>query len=115
MSYEVEFDDFMDETITLEAVASTDEYGARTYSAATSHTARIVRRHSQVTDFEGRLVAAVATIYVSGTSLPTSVGPSDRITLPDGSTPPIVAVEEYPDEDTNHHIKIMLGTSAMLR
>ena len=38
-----------------------------------------------------------------------SITVSDRVPLPDGSHPPVVGVERYPDEDGENHVKVLFG------
>lgn len=109
MSWSTLFEALMPHTVTVAGLASfsTDGYGTPAYStSATSYTARVVTKQTLVQTFRGTEELAKTVVYLAATS---TFGPSDRITLPDGSTPELLAVETYPDEDGQHHVKLMFG------
>ena len=108
MSWSTELDALMPHTITVGALASfsTDGYGTPTFGAASSYTARVVGKQTLVDTFRGTEELAKTVVYVKATS---TFGPSDQITLPDGTTPELLAVEAFPDEDGAHHTKLMFG------
>ena len=108
MSWSTELDELLPHTITVGALASfsADGYGTPTFSAASSYAARVVGKQTLVDTFRGTEELTKTVVYVNATS---TFGPSDQITLPDGSTPELLAVEAYPDEDGLHHQKLMFG------
>jgi len=108
MSWSTELEALMPHTITVGALSafSTDGYGTPTFSAASSYTARVVGKQQLVDTFRGTEELTKTIVYVKSSS---TFGPSDQITLPDGSTPELLAVESYPDEDGAHHMKLMFG------
>lgn len=114
MSFESDFDDLMTQTITIAAVSSRDLYGKRTFATAVSYTARVVEQQVRVVDFEGRENVGTHTVWAHGhaTSGVPNVGPDSRLTLPDGSTPAILNFSVYPDEDGDHHFKIVCGAAS---
>jgi hypothetical protein len=98
----------MPDTITVAALTglSTDGYGTPTYSTAVSYPARVVGKQTLVRTFEGTEELATTVAWVASTS---TFGPTDRYTLPDGSTPVLLAVEAYPNETGIDHVKLMFG------
>ena len=107
-----EFAGIMHQAISISPVQSYDEFGARTYGAAVSYECRILERLERVVDFDGRDTSATTIVW--GLPHPTSgipnVGPDSRVTLPDGTTPPVLYYAVYPDDfGVDHHFKIMLG------
>jgi hypothetical protein len=65
----------------------------------------VVRRPTLVRTDDGREVVSNATIYVAGDQ---SITAEDQVTLPDGTTPPILTVYSYPDDEGIHHQKVMI-------
>ncbi|MHC5112319.1 MAG: hypothetical protein ACYTHJ_20875 [Planctomycetota bacterium] len=109
MAWSTTFEALMGDTITVATLDSfsTDGYGTPSYSTSpTSYTARVVSKQTLVNTFAGTEELAKTVVYVAATS---TFGPADQITLPDGSTPELLAVELYPDKDGQHHAKLMFG------
>lgn len=96
----------MTETVTLAPPAGRDAYGAVTAGAAINPTCRIVYRPRITRNVEG--VERTSDIQVRLDD-DYDVTTSWVITLPDGSSPAILAVESYPDEDGEHHQNLLLG------
>ncbi len=113
MVFEEEFREFMPQTVTIAAVSATDAFGDRTYAAAITYDARVLEEQKIVTDFRGREVTSVHVVWVAPhlTSGLPNLTPEAQITLPDGSTPPMLSYSVVPDEDGDHHAKIWLGGS----
>lgn len=108
MVWSTELDDLMPHTITVAGLASfsTDGYATEVFSTAVSYTSRVVGKQQLVKSFQGIEELSKTVVWVKSSS---TFGPSDKITLPDGSTPELLAVEAYPDEDGTHHTKLMFG------
>ncbi len=113
MSWDSDFEDLMPHTVTIATVASRDEYNKRTYSTAVTYTARVLERMTRVVDREGRETIATHVVWIAphADSGAPALEPDAEITLPDGSTPPIIRVESIPDEDGDHHVKVYLGAT----
>ena len=99
-------------TVTIASASSRDAGGAATYGTAVTYPARVEHRQRQVKDGNGRDVLATTVVYVgtntTGAGLP-SATPQSRITLPDGTTPPILTVERQDDLDGAHHEVVFCG------
>ena len=106
MAIDSEFLDLMPHTVTIANLSSRDAYGVPTYGTATSYRARVVRKAQIVKDVTGAEVVSSTQVWLFGTS---GVTPESRITLPDSSTPKILMVESYPDEEGDHHDKVFCG------
>lgn len=103
-----EFRDLLHQTITLEPWAGRDGYGAPSYGAAVSYSARVVGKQMLVRDMQGQEVTSQFTIYLLSN---VAVDGRSRITLPAGyspTNPPILSVGTYPDEDGIHHTTIFV-------
>ena len=86
---------------------STDGYAIPTYStAAASYRCRVVNEQRLVRSFDGVEELATTTVWIASTS---TFSPLGRFTLPDGSTPGLLAVETYRDEDGVTHSKLGFG------
>ncbi len=100
------------QTVTLEPWASQDSKGQATYGAAVSHRAQVTHRQKMVRTTDGREVIATTQVILAGA---VSVTTKARITLPASMTPtspPILAVETFPDERGAVHTTVLyLGGS----
>jgi hypothetical protein len=97
----------MTQTVQHAALSGRDAYGAPLYAAASGYAARVVGTHRRLRDAAGSETVArhVAYVAMSGT-----IGPEDRLTLPDGSTPPVLQVDQFTDETGGvHHTRILFG------
>jgi hypothetical protein len=107
MSFDSAFLNIMTQTLTVNRLTgvSTDGYGRPAYSTtALSRYCRVTERQTLVRSFEGEQEVATTVVWCRSTS---TFSPSDKITLPDGTTPKLLAVEEYRDEDgIIHHHKL---------
>ncbi len=102
MSWSTEFEELMPHTITVAALSglSTDGYGTETYGTATSYKSRVVGKQHLVRSFAGIEETAKTRVTIASTS---TFAASAQITLPDGSTPELLALTAVPDEDGWHH------------
>lgn len=99
----------MPSTVTLNAVQTTDEYGKRTFSgASTSIQCRIQTSRRLIMSEDGKQIPVEGTVYCFGTSNATV---NDKLTLPDGSVVPIIAVETKNNEDGAYVTIIQYGRS----
>jgi hypothetical protein len=111
MSIDRELLALMTDTVTWSTGSTISQYGVPSFSTAShSMAARIVDRYDEIRDADGQVRAARGTVWCASTSAST-YRPSvdDRITLPDGTTPPVLRVETYPDEVDTHHHKVTIG------
>jgi hypothetical protein len=110
MPFDPAFLTVMPSTLKVRRVSGvgTDGYGQPTFSATTMKLrCRVTEKQTLVRTAEGTMEVARTVCWVRSTS---SFGPSDSFELPDGSTPPPLAVEEYRDEaGTLHHQKVYFG------
>lgn len=105
MAWSTGFESFMPVTITVAALSglSTDGYGTATYGTATTYKARVVGKQHLVRTFAGVEETARTMVWVASTS---TFAPSAQFTLPDATTPELLAVTAYPDGDGTHHMKL---------
>ncbi len=96
----------MADTVDVYSIASRDAYGSPNYGTPSSYSARVVRKPTRVVDAAGDEVVARGVVWVATTD---TIDPEDRIELPDGTTPPIIAVDRISDEAGDHHIKVYFG------
>jgi hypothetical protein len=95
-------------TVTRLTGVSTDGYGRPAYStSALKRRCRVTEKQTLVRTFDGTQELARTVCWVRSTS---SFSPSDKITLPDGSTPPLLSLDEYKDENgLPHHHTLYFG------
>ena len=96
----------MGQTLTRRANSGFNSRGDPTNSTATaSYACRVEARRHVVKDQSGRDAVVEHMVYVGTTStggVP-AFGVNDRITLPDNTTPLLVAVDTVRDESGTHH------------
>lgn len=99
------FLDLMVHTITLERRTGLDEYGDPVFGSGITLRCRVVGQERFTRAVDGQEVVSTTTVYVIGDNGIKSV---DRITLPDGTQPPILATRTFPDEFGTHHQEVLL-------
>lgn len=110
MAFDLELLDLMAETITIEPVASRDDFNKPTYGAAVSYRCHISESSEQVVTVDGRQFVNATVIWAAPHAVSgfPSVSPDCRVTLPDGSQPPIRSFAIVHDEEGANHMKITL-------
>ena len=105
MAWSTAFEKLMPATVQVAALTglSTDGYGTPTYGSASTHKARVVGKQHLVRTFAGVEETARTMVWVASTS---TFAPSAQFTLPDGTTPELLAVTAYPDSDGTHHVRL---------
>ena len=105
MAWSTEWNALMSDTVTVSSFSalSTDGYGVASYSTGTSYPARVVRTNELVRDFNGVEVVSNVTAWINTTG---GIATDAKITLPDGSSPPILSIDTFPDEDGLHHTRV---------
>lgn len=110
MAFDRSFLNLMPHTVTVATLSATDVYGDASYSTSTtSYRARWVHGPEVVTNYLGEEVVSMDTVWVASTSL---IPVTAEVTLPDGSSPHLISVQQYPDEDGIHHLKLNFGSAA---
>lgn len=84
------------QNVTITPVVSRDMYGKVTLGAPGTYPAYVEGRVQMVRTAAGDERASSVTVILAGM---VQVGPDDRLTLPDGTSPPILAVGTVPDGD----------------
>lgn len=70
-----------------------------------AHPARVARKQRTVIAKSGEVAVSKSQVWLAA---PLTVGFGDRIRLPDGTTPPILAFDHLPDETGNLFTKVYL-------
>jgi len=98
--------DLMLDTIQWEvAAAERDAHGqVASYAAPVSVRCRVVNKTRMARNAQGQEVVSTTTVYIDGAP---GIAPADRVTLPDGSTPPIIAVQSFPDDTGNRYEAVL--------
>lgn len=79
------------QTITVEPFASRNTYGKPVYGASVSYQALWMKKLRQIRDNAGKIIVSRSTVVLD---VNPTIGMEDRVTLPDGTTPPIVGIEQ---------------------
>lgn len=96
----------MPHTVTIATSPTVNNYGERSFGAGTNYTARVVKKIQWIRDINGDMKKSFGVVYVDRVS---GITPNDRITLPDGTTPPVLRVDTIPDEMGNYYEQVYLG------
>lgn len=103
----------MPSTVQIAGRSAHSNYGEPTYGSNTSYRARIVDKPRFVRVDDSHTLAIQTEVWLASTGGTITV--DDRITLPDGTTPPIAQVRRYGDSQGPHHVKLLLGTGGGLK
>ena len=109
MAFDTDFLDLMPDTLKVNVLkgVSTDGYGTATYSATTqSYRCRVSEKQELVRTFSGDEQLAKTVAWVNSSS---TFGPWDKITLPDGTMPPLLNVSDVRDETGHNHSRLVFG------
>lgn len=82
--------------IIIKPYLTTNKYNEDTYGTLVTEKCRIEKHNKLVTNEKGEEVLSSCQIIVDGTS---SVTIKSNITLPDGTSPDIISLEDNPDEN----------------
>jgi len=105
------FADVLVDTVTVEPWAGQNPNGGATYGSPVSLRCRVVRGSRMFRDQQGQMVLSIATLYAGADEV--RIGPKDRVTLPDGSQPPILGSPSiYPDESGDLVQTVHFGRAA---
>lgn len=99
--------ELMSQTVDVEPCVGQNVHGEASYGPPVRLPARVVDRLRLVRDAAGKEMLSTTTVYV-GAADP-AMSPGDRVTLPDGRRPPILAVARYPDEEGGCYQELYLG------
>lgn len=86
-----------------------NNYGEPSFaSSTTSYRARIVHKpgYLRTGESEGMGYEHIAWVRSTGA---TQITASDRVKMPNGTTPPVLRVEQFGDEDGPNHVKLYMG------
>lgn len=98
--------DLMPHTIIHTPQFSRTDYGKPVYAFPVSYRARVVFEEVNVRGDDGNIVVARGTVWINGTPF---VKAEDKITLPDGTSPPVLNSTRYTDDQGIHHTRVYFG------
>lgn len=110
-----ELDEVLNQSVTIEPFNSIDENGDPSYNAGVTYKAMVQRRVKVMRTFHGRDLAGFEAVSTCSVLMDGSVSASldkygrDRITMPDGTKPLILAIEDGID-DTGETIYVEVST-----
>jgi hypothetical protein len=89
------FESFFNQTITIYSYSGFDAYGNPSVSTAgTTYAAFVLQTVKSIRDKSGVDKVSNSQVYLDGAVTPSI---EDKITLPDGTSPIILAVQRFPD------------------
>lgn len=108
MGFASDFADVLKQTVTVSTSNGRGTDGAATFStSATTYAARVVNAHRQIRDLTGNVVMSQFDVWIASTG---TIAPDSKVVLPDGTSPPLLVVAAYPDENGAHfHNKLTFG------
>jgi len=107
MSWETEFEEFYNDEVIRKEYTGQDGYGQPSFGDAVTHLSRVVHKPKMVRvagggETRGTIREVISTSQIYSKSI-VGWGMRDEVTLPDGTSPKILQVITYPDEDGPHH------------
>ena len=90
--FNTDFADWRDYSITIAQFTSYNKYGEPSFGSGTSTACYFEMSPKLIRDSKGQQVVSSARAYIVGD---VTVTPLDKVTLSDGSTPPILKVDHY--------------------
>lgn len=102
----------MPHTVQVAPVASRDKFGKPTYGADVSYQGRVVEKVEHLVIDDGREVVSSHVLYLAPhavSGIP-DLTPEARVTLPDATTPMVLRINVYPDEDGDAYWQVWLGS-----
>lgn len=107
MAIDARFLSMMPTTVKVYKYLSKDKYGKPSWAAtATSYRCRIIDEEALTRTMEGDNVLILGKAIIYGVADATT---DDKLELPDGTLPVIVAVDQVTDEVGAHHTVIRFG------
>ena len=97
----------MPHSVTISTRSGHSNYGEPAWSTSGStYRARVVLKPAFLRGRTNEVIEASGFVWIASTA---NIDLSDRITLPDGTSPPIVGLERYPDEEGTFFHRVTLG------
>lgn len=104
MTLDPDFAEMCRDEIQVTTGTTLDGYSHETGGVTETYTGRWVKKHKRVIDSSGNEVLSGSQFSILGApDLPMDA----TVVLPDGTSPILLAIERYPDEDGAHHTKLM--------
>lgn len=101
------FLDLLPDTVTVQREVQRTLQGQPIHGTPEPHPARVIYRRRRVRGPRGsNCEIARGECWLPGAA---GITTADRLTLPDGTCPPILAVERLADEQGAHHTKVYFG------
>ena len=102
------FSEMMTDTVVFNAGSAIDKYGKRTYGGTTTSVqCKIIYETRLMKDMEGQDIVSTGRAILYGPY--TSLALTDKITLPNGTTPVIISIETLQDTAGPHHTVVHFG------
>jgi head-tail adaptor len=95
---------WLGQTVTIAPLSTANAYGESTYGSAVTVDARVEQNDKQTLDAQGNMVISTSQVTVDGD---TAVAATSRITLPDATTPKIIAVKKLIGPDGTAYAKVI--------
>lgn len=109
MPFESDFLELMNDTVVVSHRSAHSNYGVQTFSTLSStYRARVVEAVGEHRDALGQNVKVTAIAWIASTG-DNTIRDDDKVTLPNGTSPPILRISAYPDEVGLHHYKVLFG------
>ena len=96
----------MPHTVNIAPYVSRNSFGKPTYGADVAYRARVVYKNIHIRVSDGSEKVARGIVYLGSAVV---ISPEDRVTLPDATTPPVLASHNYADDVGAHHTQIYFG------
>lgn len=98
MAWDSEADELFPHTVTLAAPTGLNAAGRHGWGTATSRRALVEHKVREIRKVDGSSTSSSIAVYLNGSAGVTGVTPEWKLTLPDGTSRPILSVSRYADE-----------------
>lgn len=107
MSWETEFEEFYNDEVIRTPYTGQDGYGQPSFGGPATHLCRVVHKPQLIRlagggETRGTIREVISTSQIFSKSI-VGWGLRDQLTLADGTSPKILQIVTFPDEDGPHH------------
>jgi hypothetical protein len=103
-NFSTDFADWRDYTVTIAQFTSFDKYGEPSFGSGVSTACYIEMSPKLIRDSKGQQVVSSARAYIVGD---VTVTPLDKVTLPDGTSPPILKVDHFYNDKATLELSVI--------
>ena len=106
MAWDSELEELMPHSVQISTGTTRTKHGVLSFSAASTYQARVVSVSAEDLSQNGSVSEVRTYVYVHSTA----TFPADcKVTLPNGTSPPLLRIEQFPDDDGLYYQRFAMG------